>query len=398
MNPGKQDIPDVSATHGRRVLLAEDEVTVAELFETVLRQAGYKVDMHADGAAAAHALDGGGYDVVLSDINLPGLDGLTLLEMVRRRDLDLPVILVTGAPDMTTAIKAVERGATGYITKPVLPQKLLEEVRRALSLRRIAGIRRQALGMKGDAAHQIGDRAGIEVHFETTLQSLYMVFQPIVNWGDRRVIGHEAFVRSTSPMLPDPSSLLDAAERLDRFGDLGRAVRVLCARALAGEGPPGLLFVNLHIRDLMDEALYDRQGPLAPFAERVVLEITERSRLDTVPEIKGRLQQLRDMGFRIALDDLGAGYAGLTSFAVVEPDIVKIDRDLVRNLDREMTRNKLVGSLVQVCADMGLQVVAEGVERPGERDALSELGCPCMQGYLFAHPEPDFSVPVLEGP
>jgi EAL domain-containing protein (putative c-di-GMP-specific phosphodiesterase class I) len=151
-----------------------------------------------------------------------------------------------------------------------------------------------------------------------------------------------------------------------------------------------LLFVNLHPRDLLDDHLVSPEDPLACMATRCVLEITERASLDGVDNLRGRLCELRSLGFRIAIDDLGAGYAGLTSFAVLEPDFVKIDMTLVRGVDRDPRRRKLIQALVDVCRDIGGQVIAEGIETAGERDALVEIGCGLLQGYFIAHPGPPF--------
>jgi EAL domain-containing protein (putative c-di-GMP-specific phosphodiesterase class I) len=157
------------------------------------------------------------------------------------------------------------------------------------------------------------------------------------------------------------------------------------------------LFFNLHVRDLNDQELYDHASGLAQMSDRVVLEITERASLNEVRDPHGRVAQLREIGFKIAVDDLGAGYAGLTSFATLEPDVVKLDMALVRDIHLSSTKRKLVQSMTQLCADMGMSVVAEGVESAEECSALIEAGCDIFQGYFFGKPslpfaEVDFSL------
>jgi EAL domain-containing protein (putative c-di-GMP-specific phosphodiesterase class I) len=148
----------------------------------------------------------------------------------------------------------------------------------------------------------------------------------------------------------------------------------------------GALFVNLHARDLVDDSLFHPDSPLSKVAHRVVLEITERASLEEVKDVRARVADLRSLGYRIAIDDLGAGYAGLTSFATLEPEIVKLDMSLVRNVHKEATKQKLIRSMTALCKDMGMIVVAEGVETVEERDALVSLDCDLLQGYLFAKP------------
>jgi EAL domain-containing protein (putative c-di-GMP-specific phosphodiesterase class I) len=103
------------------------------------------------------------------------------------------------------------------------------------------------------------------------------------------------------------------------------------------------------------------------------------------------MARLRRLGFRIAVDDLGAGYAGLASFSQLEPDIAKLDMSLVRGIDTSATKASIVRSMISVCTqELGTRVVCEGVETVAERDTLQSLGADLLQGYLFARPSRDF--------
>ena len=99
------------------------------------------------------------------------------------------------------------------------------------------------------------------------------------------------------------------------------------------------------------------------------------------------MAQLRALGYRIAVDDLGAGYAGLASFAHLEPEVVKVDMSLIRGLDRSPMKQKLLSSIVALCQELGIQMIAEGIETEAERDMLVNLGGDLCQGYLFARPQ-----------
>jgi EAL domain-containing protein (putative c-di-GMP-specific phosphodiesterase class I) len=235
-----------------------------------------------------------------------------------------------------------------------------------------------------------GDRAGLEVSFERALKSLWMAYQPIVASSTGEVIGFEALLRSKEPALPSPVAMLQAAERLDRLGDLGRRIRRTVVEPMDGAPSDSLLFVNLHARDLDDPALVSSTAALSVIAPRVVLEITERASLDGVRNPREKIAQLRALGFRIAVDDLGAGYAGLTSFAQLEPEFVKLDMSLVRDVDQSSVKQKLVRSMCSLCTDMGITVVAEGIETRAELDACDALGCHLLQGYFLAKPEKAF--------
>jgi EAL domain-containing protein (putative c-di-GMP-specific phosphodiesterase class I) len=109
-----------------------------------------------------------------------------------------------------------------------------------------------------------------------------------------------------------------------------------------------------------------------------------------VKEPRARIAELRSMGFRIAIDDLGAGYAGLTSFAAMEPQFAKFDMTLVRGVDQSPTKQRLIRSMTSLCNDLGITTVAEGIENRSERDAVVDLGCDLLQGFLFAKPGKPF--------
>jgi EAL domain-containing protein (putative c-di-GMP-specific phosphodiesterase class I) len=300
---------------------------------------------------------------------------------------------MTGAPDVTTAMEAIEFGAFQYLAKPIEAHRFLKVIERAVQLHRMALMKRQALELLGADGRQASDRAGLEASFDRALAGLWMAFQPIIRASDRSLYGYEALMRTSEPSLPNPGVVLQAAERLDRLRDLGRRVREKAAAPFGAKAPESYLFVNLHTRDLADEHLFGSAlegSPLTALASRVVLEITERASLNEVRDARARIARLRELGFRIAIDDLGAGYAGLTSFALIEPEIVKLDMSLVRDVHRVPTKQKLVRSMTNLCKEMGMLVVGEGVESPEERDALVDLGCDLLQGYLFARPGPAF--------
>jgi EAL domain-containing protein (putative c-di-GMP-specific phosphodiesterase class I) len=326
----------------------------------------------------------GGVSVVISDITMPKMTGIDLLRSIRNHDPDIPVILITGEPTLEDATSAIELGVFRYLRKPCRPDEVRTTVEQANRLYRLAQTKREALELAGPAG--ASDRVGLEVTFRAALDALWVAYQPIVSLSDRSVFGYEALMRSAHGALPGPQHLLEAAERLQQLDTLGRLIRQRAVEPIASTPPETLLFVNLHPKDLMDPELADPASPLASIAKRVVLEVTERSSLGGLDDVQARVAELRKLGFRIAIDDLGAGYAGLTSFALLEPEIVKIDMTLTRGIDRSAVKQKLVQSLTGLCREMNMTIVTEGVETAAERDTLVGLGCDLLQGYLFAKP------------
>jgi EAL domain-containing protein (putative c-di-GMP-specific phosphodiesterase class I) len=322
--------------------------------------------------------------VVVSDISMPGMSGLDLLREIRSFDQDLPVILATGLPTVETATGAIEYGVFRYLTKPIHTALLRGTVAQASQLYRLARLKREALDLAGIAGPS--DRVGLEVSFERALASLHVVFQPIVSHSGRSVYGYEALMRTNDPVLPTPADLLSAAEKLGRIFDVGRLVRRWAGELFRTCPERCLLFMNLHPEDLSDPELFEASSPLSEIADRVVLEVTERASLGGVTEVAQRIKSLRSRGYRIAVDDLGAGYAGLTSFALLEPDLVKLDMTLTRDIHESPVKQKLVHSMASLCTEMGIATVVEGVESVAERDTVLGLGCDLLQGYLFAQP------------
>jgi EAL domain-containing protein (putative c-di-GMP-specific phosphodiesterase class I)/CheY-like chemotaxis protein len=389
-NPRPDTETALGGAAGATVLVVDDDALVARSLRRVLEVAGYLVTTAENGSAAVEKIMHNAYDVVLSDIQMPGMSGVELLSVVRSYDLDVPVLLMTGEPTLETAIEAVSLGALQYLPKPTPNEVLLSSVKRASRLHRLARMKRAALKLSGEHEDQAGDRAGLFACFERALDSMWMAFQPVVNPSERRIFGYEALMRTSEASLPHPGAVLSAAERLGRLGDLGRRVRSLSAAAFARAPDDAMLLVNLHTQDLLDEELYAEHSPLSKIASRVILEITERSTIDDVKDVTARMDVLRRLGFRIAIDDLGAGYAGLSSFVALEPNIVKLDMSLVRGVDRSAIRQRIVGSMTALCKEMGMSVVAEGVETTAEHECVQGLGCGLVQGYLFAKPGPPF--------
>lgn len=374
------------------VLLVDDDDGVRKMMLKVLTRAGFKVEPVTRAAEALELLKRGRrFEVILTDLMMPEIDGLQLLRFVRQLDLDVPIIVVTGRPTLESALVAMEHGGFRYLPKPVDNQRLVDAVKDAATQYRIALLKRKALEICEAGGWLLQDLDDLEPRFERALEQLWIAYQPIVTWPGQTVFGYEALVRSADADLPTPGMLFDAAERLGRVQDLGQRIRDAVAENATAAPPEALVFANVHALDLTNDRLYARDSALARIADRVVLEVTERASLHRIDDLKDRIRGLRDLGYRIAVDDLGAGYSGLSSFSQLEPDVVKLDMSLIRNIDGSSSKASLVRSMISVCTqDLGVRVVCEGVETVGERDTLARAGADLLQGYLFAKPDRGF--------
>lgn len=372
-----------------RLLLVDGDPAVLRAYGHILEHEGVVVETAATGKEAVERVKGGTFDVIVSDISMPEMAGVDFLKAIRPYDLDVPVILMTEESGEESATRAVQYGAFRYLSKPLIGQQLWETVCRASKLHALAKLKREALELSGKHGTRPGELAALEVRFSWGLDLMWMAFQPIVAWSERRIFGYEALLRSDEPLMKNPMDILDAGERLGRIHELGRRVRAKVALA-AQESAGAKLFVNLHAEDLNDEELYSEDAPLSRIASQVVLEITERASLHGVKSLAADVVKLKALGFQIAIDDLGAGYSGLTSFTQLEPEVAKLDMSLVRGIDADSRRQSIVRSMKKLCDDLGIQVVAEGIETPSERDMLVGMGCDLLQGYLFARPQKGF--------
>jgi EAL domain-containing protein (putative c-di-GMP-specific phosphodiesterase class I)/CheY-like chemotaxis protein len=370
-----------------RVLVTDDDEQMRRVCSRALTHEGWEVTLATDGKHAIEAVREAkvGFDCVVSDVNMPELDGFELIAAIRKYDDDLPVLLMTGDPTLDGAVRAIDNGAVSYLSKPFDQEMFVNAVARAARRHGVARMRRRAESTRvATMLEELSNKV------DTALESVWMAFQPIVDVTNQQVYAYEALLRTDDPTFARPDVLIGAAERVDRIHQLGRKVRGAVAKSIMHAPDDAFLFVNVHGLELTDEALFDASNPLVEHAPRIVLEITERVGIDALGG-QTRVEMLRKLGFRIAVDDLGAGYAALGALATLEPDIVKLDMSLVRDLDRHPTKRRVVGAIATLCRELGSRVVAEGVETRDEYNALLDSGVELIQGFLLARPTRTFA-------
>ncbi|MEO7094377.1 MAG: EAL domain-containing protein, partial [Polyangiales bacterium] len=375
------------------VLVVDDDDQMRRVCTRILSNEGWDVSQASHGKAAIAEVYQASepFDCVVSDVHMPEIDGFQLVAAVRKHDDDLPVLLMTGDPSLDGAVRAIDTGAVSYMSKPFEPEALIAGVARAARRHGVARMRRRA---DSYATKLIAERSELEVRFDRALSCAWMAFQPIVDVAKKTVYAYEALLRTDEESLKRPDLLLAAAERLDKIHLLGRTVRSLVARASVEAPKDAFVFVNVHGLELTDETMFTSADPLAELAPRIVLEITERIGLDPVAG-PGQISRLRKLGYRIAIDDLGAGYSALGAIATLEPEIVKLDMSLVRDLERHPAKRRVVGAIATLCRELGSRVIAEGVETRPELDAVIASGIDLVQGYLFAKPARGFATPLI---
>lgn len=368
-----------------RVLVVDDEPQALRVFSAFLSASGMEVVAVPSGEQAIELLEPGRFDTVVSDLRMPGFDGFSLIRAARSRDADLPVVVVTGCPTADTSGDVLELGAIDFLVKPVSADTLVKTVTTSTRLCRLARYARRAARRSSTTLPALGPI--VSAAFARALETLYLAWQPIVRAGSGEAWGREAFARTLEPTLAAPAALFGAADVLDRARQLGRRLRRRTAAELpAFEGE--VLFVNVHPSDLDDEDLLDARAPLSAAAGSVVLELTDRTRLEDVRGLRERVRAIRALGYRVGIDDVGAGPSSQSRLALVGPDFVKLNASVVRGLDASPEKRGLARSMTSALHDLGIRVVATGVETPGEKAAVEEAGVDYLQGFLFGRPKP----------
>lgn len=234
---------------------------------------------------------------------------------------------------------------------------------------------------------------------------LTMAFQPIVDLRTRTVYAHEALVRGRDGR--GAAEVLQAVDDSTKYA-FDQACRIVAIQTAARVNPPGLLSINF-----LPNAVYDPEhclrATIAAAAEtgwpldRLIFEVTEHEEVVDHHHLVRILHAYKTHGFLTALDDFGAGFAGMNLLADIQPDIVKLDIGLIRGLPHSKPRQVIVRAMVDICDQLAILPVGEGVEAEDESRALRDLGIDLQQGYLFARPAVEVAPtvtwpPELNGP
>jgi len=213
-------------------------------------------------------------------------------------------------------------------------------------------------------------------------------YQPIVDLATRSIYGHEALVRG--PNGESAASVLSQVNDDNRYR-FDQACRVKAVAGAAQLGMHGYLSINflpnavyrpeVCIRSTL-EAARKHNFP----TDKIIFEVTEGEKVHDRPHLVDIFRAYRRFGFQTAIDDFGAGYAGLNLLAEYQPDIIKIDMDLVRDIDTHPARQAIVRAIASLGRELGIRILAEGIETRAERDFLAACEISLMQGYWFSRP------------
>ncbi|MEM6532808.1 MAG: EAL domain-containing response regulator [Myxococcota bacterium] len=371
-----------------RILAVDDDPHLAFAIEEILAAQGFEVACAHDASTAIAMARREKFDVAVVDYNMPGQNGLEVLRVLRDRHPSCMRILASGHLELPVVVDAVNRGEVAHVLhKPFMHDQLLTAVAQALESRA-----RYAKVNEANDRTEDWDRDMVLQCLSDGLVKLAL--QPIVGARCRELAAYEALMRISHPVLNNPLKILAAAERCGLIHEVGEVVAERASEWLVRMPSHLLLFMNLHPSELSNpDRLVQRLQPLAWAAERVVLEITERSKLLDFESWDESAERLTSMGFKLAVDDLGAGYNSLSTLVALRPAFIKIDMSIVRDADCDERKRRLIELLCKFAEATESQVVAEGVETDNEAKAVIDAGVDLVQGYLFGKPRLDWPMP-----
>ena len=377
-----------------RVMLADDEQEILELMTEVVTS-DPSIDVVGTARDATSAIDLARVetpDVALVDVRMPGGGGTHVARLLRSSSLATRVVAVSAYTDPDIVVGMLKAGAVGYVAKDADPRQLLRAIHRS-----VEGHGSISVGSAEEIAERLAEQLSAPTSHVRHLPaekivsaidgpSLHMVFQPIVELRSGHVVGVEALARFMERPRRLPAAWFAAAAEVGLLTDLELAA-VRRALAELDRIPLGTyLTVNVSPETIMADGLAELFD--GPFAERVVLEVTEQSKIDDYDELIARLRPIRARGVRLAIDDVGAGFASLGHVVKLEPDFMKVDRTLVAGVASDPVRSTLIERLVGFADEVGIAVIAEGIESARDLEALRTLQVPYGQGFHLGRPGP----------
>lgn len=378
-----------------KILVIEDEAGIRDMLVDLLTLMNFQVIKAADGRSGVQLAQTFQPDLILCDIAMPELDGFSVLNLLHQ-ELDtasIPFIFLTARVEKSDIRQARLLGADDYLTKPFSPDELLEAI--TTRLERYSTITKACANRPlGKSLEQIDKEA--ELQRAISNAELLLYYQPQISLRTGYVVGVEALVRWQHPIrgMVSPAEFIPLAEQSGLIEPLGEQVlQVACHQVK--------LWHQAGFKDLKVAVnVSGIQLNQADFCQKVVdilaqvkldsrfleLELTETTVVQNVNATIEKFQDLKERGIQIAIDDFGTGYASLGYLQKLPFNTLKIDRCFVQTLDQNDKSEAIIAALIQMSHELGLNVIAEGVETERERNYLQKCGCDEAQGYFYSRP------------
>jgi EAL domain-containing protein (putative c-di-GMP-specific phosphodiesterase class I)/AmiR/NasT family two-component response regulator len=378
-----------------RVLVADDEPGLRGALADLLAQDEHVllVGAAADADEAIALAEREQPDVALVDVKMPAGGGPRAAREIQRLSPTTRVIALSAFEDRPTVLEMLRAGAVGYLVKGTAAEDIVGSIVRvadggtSLSAEVVGGIVHELSSQlrREEVERQERETRRDEIQRFVEGDGVSMVFQPIMELETRTIVGVEALARFRSIPLRAPDAWFAEAVALELGVQLELATIRQALKMLPAVPDDAYLSVNCSQAAARSPLLAQTLGAVAG---RMVIEITEHEPVDDYVALSEALAPLRARGVRVAIDDAGAGYASLRHTLQLSPDIIKVDISLTRDIDADRGRRALASALISFADEMGMTIVAEGIESDAELRTLQELGVRYGQGFYLAEPAP----------
>lgn len=370
----------------KHILIIDDDYNVTQMLKLLLETRGYDVDVATRGREAVQHANSD-TDIILLDLVLPDLDGFDVCRRLKenRQTRHIPIIILSAKYLFEDKVEGLYLGADDFLTKPFEHEELIA--------------RMEAVMRRGSVLSPVDSEDEVVVELRRILDEELVVpfFQPIYLLNPQKLYGVEVLTRPiVHNVFSNPELLFKAALKYGLYHEMEllcwrKALKFINERFKGAEK----IFLNCNPylvegpKFLMIKSVFDDHN-ISP--SNVVLEITERSRISNYKLFYEHLRRYREYGFQFAVDDVGGGFASLESIVETRPEVVKIDRHIVCEVNKDSFKRSIIKFIVAFCKDNNIISIAEGIETKEELAILQSLGVDAGQGYLLYRPTPELNV------
>lgn len=377
-----------------RVVIADDEPAIVDYLRLALSVEDDDLEVVGAAVDAGSAVDAVVElrpDVLLLDLRMPG-GGSNVAQLVASLSPETRVLVFTADDAGGELLTLLRAGVAGYLSKSATSEEVVAAVRAVAAggQRFEPAIASKAMGELTTRLHAErnvelrADQARGRIERAIRLGAFSIVAQPIVELGSGSVCGFEALARFTGPPDRPPDQWFAEAEQVGRLIDLEVATAKAALGLLEVLDGDRWLSINASPTAVLSGEV-DRLFADVDLS-RVVLELTEYAEIEDYGFLNLTLDRWRSRGLRVAVDDAGGGYASFAHVVNAKPDFIKLDRSLVAGVDTDPRRLALVAAIARFATEVGVELVAEGIESASQLDLVAEVGARYGQGYHLGRP------------
>jgi EAL domain-containing protein (putative c-di-GMP-specific phosphodiesterase class I) len=363
------------------ILIIEDEPDFVDTMRFFLENSNFRV-ISALTAEDGLVKAGQNPDLILLDLNIPGSSGHDVCRRLKENSVTqhIPVVMLTSQTKTLDKVEAFNLGVADYIGKHFSFEEILARIK--------AVLRDRSPEVSSQVKEERNKRI-MELRQIIESKEIRTFYQPIVVLSTRQPMGYEALTRGPKmSFLENPINLFSLATEVNMLFELESLCLGLALKRSGFISEKQILFLN--IDPLVINAGYFKNT--IPWKDSLVtpsqvsIEITERTCVKNFEKLSSELSYFRSMGVKISIDDAGEGYSSLNAIAELKPEFIKVNMNLVRNVNADSVKNSLIQVMAELAKKLNSQLVAEGIETEEEYQTLLGLGIEYGQGYLFAKP------------